>query len=52
MSSDENKKQQLLGFIKWKMRNEKELKEIMPELKKMSLKELTRWAIRNDIIDA
>ena len=34
------------------MRNEKELKEIMPELKKMSLKELTRWAIRNDIIDA
>ena len=52
MSSNENNKQQLLRFIKWKMRNQKELKEIMPRLKKMSLKELSSWAIRNDIIDS
>ena len=52
MASNEVKKQQLLDFVQWKMRNQKELKESMPKLKKMSLEELTRWAIRNDIIDA
>lgn len=54
MTFNEIKKQQLLGFIKWKMKkqNQKELKEIMPKLKKMSLEELIDWAIRNDIIDS
>ena len=35
-----------------KKQNQKELKEIMPKLKKMSLEELIDWAIRNDIIDS
>lgn len=51
--TEESQKQELLGFIQWKMRNQpEELKEIMPELKKMSLLSLTRWAIQQDIIDA
>lgn len=49
----EQEKRTLINFIEWKLRYDKDfLKEILPELKSMNLMELTRWAIRNDIIDA
>lgn len=50
--SEQEKRQwnELMGFIKWKMRDE--YKEWKEEIEKYSLMELTRWAIRMDIIDA
>ena len=44
---------ELISFIKYKLSFDKPfLNEVLPELKKMSLLDLTRWAIRMDIIDA
>lgn len=44
---------ELMGFIKWKMRNRpEELEEWKKEIETYGLNELTRWAIRMDIIDA
>lgn len=44
---------ELMGFIKWKMRNRpEEFEEWKNEIQRYSLNELTRWAIRMDIIDA
>lgn len=48
----EARKAELLGFTKWKLRNERSyLFQVMPRLKEMSYPELQAWAIREDIID-
>ena len=53
IQSDRHEKAELLSFIKWKLRHDKETyNKWIDELKKMGLMELTRWAIRFDIIDA
>lgn len=44
-------KAQLLEFIKWKCRYDKNPEETMKECREMSYHELREWAIRNDIID-
>ena len=47
------KKAQLLNFIQYKLNDDKEfLNKVLTELKQMSFNDLTRWAIRHDIIDA
>jgi NTP pyrophosphatase (non-canonical NTP hydrolase) len=45
---------ELIRWIKHKIRYdlEEDKKEIMNEIKDMNILELTKWAIRNDIIDA
>jgi hypothetical protein len=51
--AEAQKKAELISFIQYKLKWDPEfLKEVLPELKKMSLTDLTRWAIRYDIIDA
>jgi hypothetical protein len=46
------KKAELIGFIQWKLKHDPEyLKQVLPQLKKMSWADLQAWAIRNDIID-
>ena len=53
MTRTEAKKQELLNFIKWKIRffTEQEQKETLQKCKNMSYKALREWAIRNDFID-
>lgn len=51
--SEASKKAELLGFIQYKLKWDKDfLNQVLPELKQMSYNDLTRWAIRYDIIDA
>ena len=46
------KKAELISFIEYKLKYDQSyLKEILPQLKKMSWADLQAWAIRNDIID-
>ena len=47
----ENKRNNLLSFIKWKCRCDADLEETLRDCSTMSYEELRRWAIRNDIID-
>jgi hypothetical protein len=50
---EKNQYNQLMNFIKWKMRHRpEEFEECKKEIKTYSLNELTRWAIRMDIIDS
>jgi hypothetical protein len=53
MTRTEAKKQSLLEFIRWKMRNggDSNISATMTKLRKMSYKALERWAMANDIID-
>ena len=46
------KKADLLSFIQWKLGHDPiYLKQILPQLKKVSWANLQAWPIRNDIID-
>lgn len=54
MSEQEKREwNELMGFIKWKMRyREDEYEQWKEEIQQYNLMQLTRWAIRMDIIDA